>query len=207
MRRCFTCNSRLDGWFADDYGSKEMYNSCVDIPTGFTDSDKICKTCLNNFKRKRDDSRIDGNCFFCKKDLEKNDRKFFKDKSHPFSEDFTFCDMACWKCVTNGGKEYNQTKKGPMCSKCGIHVEGYGHMCSICGIKVTYENQRMEKTNSSAGGWYVLSILLGLIGGLIGYVSLKNENPGAANNCVVIGVITSIIIPVIVVMLFPEFLI
>jgi Ca2+/Na+ antiporter len=72
--------------------------------------------------------------------------------------------------------------------------------CDVCGTIISenrcpncnniHDNQ---KKKGSAGWWYLLSILFGLIGGIIGYVALRHENPGAASNCLIIGVVITIL--------------
>jgi len=196
MTDCFTCHKKI-GIMYGGYVAKEINSSNCDVPLGFTDSDTVCRTCAKNLKDERNRLRTQGNCFFCKKILGVDDKKFFKEDTIDLPENFTFCDMTCSDCDIEHTLSHQRKKDGPACSSCGEHVEGYGHTCPKCKIKVTYENQKREK---SAGGWYVLSILLGIVGGLIGYVYLKNENPKSAKNCLIIGIIISIITPIIGIM-------
>jgi hypothetical protein len=193
MTDCFICKKNIR-WGSEPYKAKVVNELRIDLPIGFTNSDQICKNCIKNLEKEQDRLRTQGNCFICKKILGVHDDKFFKEELHDCPENFTFCDLACEECVEKSDEKFWSRKNGPICSKCDTHVEGYGNVCSKCGIKVTYENQKREK---SAGGWYVLSILLGIFGGLIGYVSLKNENPEGAKNCLIIGIIVSIIFPII----------
>jgi hypothetical protein len=64
------------------------------------------------------------------------------------------------------------------CNICGTIVSE--NICPKCENKVTY-----EKKKGSAVWWYLLSFIFGLLGGIIGYVALRQENPGAASNCLV----------------------
>jgi len=182
------------------YKAKQIFDSKCDIPLGFTPSDEICTKCKKNLLNERNRSRIQGNCFFCNKILGIHDKKWYKEDLSGDSNDFTFCDMGCDDCIKKDDMLHEQKQKedmlheqkqrGPACPLCGIHVIGYGHTCPKCEIKVTYENQ---KKKGSTAGWYLLSFLFGLLGGIIGYVALRQENPGAASNCLKIGVIISIL--------------
>jgi uncharacterized membrane protein HdeD (DUF308 family) len=40
--------------------------------------------------------------------------------------------------------------------------------------------------------WYLVAFLFGLLGGLIAYVAVKDEDKGMANNCILIGIMTTI---------------
>ena len=42
-----------------------------------------------------------------------------------------------------------------------------------------------EKTRSSA--WYLLPILLGIIGGVVAFLIIRNDDPAKARNCLYIG--------------------
>ena len=44
-----------------------------------------------------------------------------------------------------------------------------------------------EKTRSAA--WYLLPILVGMIGGIIGYLIIRKDDPRKAKNCIYIGII------------------
>ena len=44
-----------------------------------------------------------------------------------------------------------------------------------------------EKTRSNA--WYLLPIFVGLIGGSIGYLIIRKDDPRKAKNCIYIGIL------------------
>ena len=44
-----------------------------------------------------------------------------------------------------------------------------------------------EKTRSNA--WYLLPIFVGMIGGIIGYLIIRKDDPRKAKNCIYIGMI------------------
>ena len=83
------------------------------------------------------------------------------------------------------------------CPNCGTVVEG--NDCSNC--KAHYPDIRPSKfpendysyNKKSYGGMYALSILLGFIGGIIAWASLRNENPSVGVNCLILGIIVTIV--------------
>jgi len=40
--------------------------------------------------------------------------------------------------------------------------------------------------------WYIVAILLGFIGGIIGYASVKDDDPNMAKNLLIVGIATTI---------------
>jgi hypothetical protein len=193
MTDCFVCEKHIR-IMGTTWKAKQLNEFKIDIPIGFTDSDLICHNCKISLMKERDILRTQGNCFFCKKTLGIHDDKFFKEELGDYPENFTFCDIVCEECVEKGDRKFERIMKGPACSNCGTHVEGYGHTCPNCEIKVTYENQKKKKSNAE---WYAISILLGFIGGLIAYASIRKENPSAARDCLLTGIVVSIIVPII----------
>ena len=77
------------------------------------------------------------------------------------------------------------------CSKCGNELPSPdADVCTHCG-KLVKEHIRGNELSPKI--WYVISILFGIIGGLIAYVILKNDSPKLAKNCLIIGVILSVV--------------
>jgi hypothetical protein len=188
-KTCFDCGDNI-GFVSAHADILRLVKSNLDIPLSFNDSDQICGKCARNRLDERNRLRIQGNCFFCKTTLGIHDKKWYKEDLSEDNNDFTFCDMGCDDCIKKGIELHEQKQNGPACPLCGTHVIGYGHTCPNCEIIITYENQKKEH---STGGWYLVSILFGLLGGIIGYVALRQDNPGAANNCLIIGVIITIL--------------
>ena len=83
------------------------------------------------------------------------------------------------------------------CPNCGTVVEG--NDCPSC--KAHYPDIRPSKfpendysyNKKSYAGMYALSILLGFIGGIIAWASLRNENPSVGVNCLILGIIVTIV--------------
>ena len=48
-----------------------------------------------------------------------------------------------------------------------------------------------ERPRSNA--WYLLPIFIGMIGGIIGYLAIRKDNPQKAKNCIYIGIVMMVI--------------
>ena len=48
-----------------------------------------------------------------------------------------------------------------------------------------------ERPRSNA--WYLLPIFIGIIGGIIGYLAIRKDDPQKAKNCIYIGIVMMVI--------------
>ena len=86
------------------------------------------------------------------------------------------------------------------CSKCGNELPSPdADVCTHCGKLV---KEHISGNGLSPKIWYVISILFGIIGGLIAYVILKNDSPKLAKNCLIIGIILSVVTFALVVIIY-----
>ncbi|MBT4328275.1 MAG: hypothetical protein HOD60_15425 [Candidatus Nitrosopelagicus sp.] len=90
-------------------------------------------------------------------------------------------------------KQALQIKNRFSCNQCGTIV--VGDVCPNC--KTQYEKMDKDHKKKSYAGWYLLSILLGIIGGLVAWASIRNEDPTTARDCLLTGIAVSIIVPII----------
>jgi|GWRWMinimDraft_13_1066021.scaffolds.fasta_scaffold34351_3 uncharacterized membrane protein YeaQ/YmgE (transglycosylase-associated protein family) len=51
------------------------------------------------------------------------------------------------------------------------------------------EGIKMEQVKSRSNTWYLLPIFVGLIGGVIAYFILRNDDPKKAKNCIYVGIL------------------
>ena len=51
----------------------------------------------------------------------------------------------------------------------------------------------MEPERQRSNWWYLVPIFLGLIGGIIAYFALRNDDRGKAKNCLFLGIILGVI--------------
>jgi len=47
---------------------------------------------------------------------------------------------------------------------------------------------------SRSGAWYLAPIFLGLIGGLVAWVVIRQDNPRMATNCVIVGLVITVLL-------------
>ena len=103
-------------------------------------------------------------------------------------------DVPCKKCPDN-----------PTCTKPGEcqalqkwrGAHGYGELkprkdrVSESIFEPTEPRAQKSRADSA---WYLAPILFGIIGGLVGYVAVKDKDKDMATNCLLIGIFTSFIV-------------
>jgi len=78
------------------------------------------------------------------------------------------------------------------CSSCGAESEDGVKFCSKCGSEVNPSNPRFDTyrpRKERSGLWYLVPILFSLIGGIIAYLVVKDDDPKLAENCLIVGII------------------
>lgn len=76
------------------------------------------------------------------------------------------------------------------CTKCGKELSSPdADVCLNCG-KLVKESTQKRKDDKI---WYLLPILIGIVGGIIAYLILKEDNPQFAKKCLMIGIILTIV--------------
>ena len=51
----------------------------------------------------------------------------------------------------------------------------------------------MSENKNRSGLWYILPIFIGIIGGVIAYFVIKDDDPSKAKNCLWLGIILTLI--------------
>lgn len=114
------------------------------------------------------------------------------------------------------------TKPESYCIKCGASLESNNNFCTKCGtVIITNQestNEKSEfisKSHKRSPFWYLLPIIVGLVGGIFGivggiiaYFILKSSDPKKAKYCLIIGIIFTVaglILGALVPLLFPDF--
>jgi len=76
------------------------------------------------------------------------------------------------------------------CSNCGNEENSEKNFCSKCGSKlISTSHETTNVARRRSNWWYLLSIFIAPIGGIIAYFSIKNDDPEKAKNCLWIGII------------------
>ena len=75
------------------------------------------------------------------------------------------------------------------CVSCGKEVTEDVNFCPHCGgnVKPTYTKTHAYKQRSA--WWYLVPILFSIIGGVIAYFVIKDDDPKKAKNCLIIGLV------------------
>jgi predicted nucleic acid-binding Zn ribbon protein len=77
------------------------------------------------------------------------------------------------------------------CSSCGKEIPNNENFCTFCGSGT--KNDYYHKKREPVFIWYGLATLFGILGGIIGLLVMRNDNPPAAKNCLIIGIVSTII--------------
>ena len=78
------------------------------------------------------------------------------------------------------------------CSSCGSEIQSESNFCPKCGKQIGGENiSHAIKTRSK--WWFLLPILFHVIGGVIAYFVIRDDDPKLAKNCLWLGIIISAI--------------
>ena len=75
------------------------------------------------------------------------------------------------------------------CANCGIQQQGNLVFCRACGARVAAVARSQKETSWA---WWLLPILLGWAGGLIGWLVHKDSNPSKAKHLLIFGICWSV---------------
>ena len=82
----------------------------------------------------------------------------------------------------------------PFCPGCGKELPSPdADVCTHCGrlvkeqLRSAANEEKLQKKRS--GLWYLLPIFMSIIGGVIAYFVLKEDDPKLAKNCLILGII------------------
>lgn len=91
------------------------------------------------------------------------------------------------------------------CYFCGKELPQGNNYCAHCDHE-TNTIDPFEKTNiykKRSGAWYLLPIFIGIIGGIIAFVVIKNNDPLKGKYCLIIGAVFTIV-GIIINQMFPD---
>lgn len=101
-----------------------------------------------------------------------------------------------------------ESENKTFCTNCGNEMLESSQFCTNCGTSTnptSFTNdsnyqQYSQPTQSAGGIWYLLPIFFGLFGGIIAWAVIRNRNSERARNCLILGIIITVV-PIIVVYL------
>jgi len=80
------------------------------------------------------------------------------------------------------------------CASCDKHSTDDEKYCLQCGGNfVSNQTNSSYKPRTRSSWWYLVPLLLGIIGGLIAYFVVRKDDPKLAKNCLIIGVVVVVI--------------
>ena len=82
------------------------------------------------------------------------------------------------------------------CSSCGKEVSDDLNFCPHCGGTIKQNPSTNTTTHTyrqRSAWWYLLPIFFSIIGGLIAYFVIKDDDPKKAKNCLIIGLVLFVI--------------
>lgn len=78
------------------------------------------------------------------------------------------------------------------CPQCGQKVPKDFQSCPYCGWSSTAPSP-ITSVKKPTAWWYLVPILLALIGGLVGYIAVKDENKEMADTLLAIGIVMTVV--------------
>lgn len=78
------------------------------------------------------------------------------------------------------------------CASCGNEVPIESNFCPKCGKQIGEVNVP-HATKTRSKWWFLLPIFFHIIGGVIAYFVIRDDDPKLAKNCLWLGIIISII--------------
>jgi uncharacterized membrane protein YvbJ len=81
------------------------------------------------------------------------------------------------------------------CSKCGNEETSSKNFCSKCGIGLTVSSQVTSSSHQTRKSrwWYLVPIFFGILGGIVAYLLLQDDDKELAKKCLVLGIVVTCI--------------
>jgi uncharacterized membrane protein YvbJ len=100
----------------------------------------------------------------------------------------------------------NTPSSGFRCPKCGSLNAADNTFCENCGSSLssqsvqstfsppTYKTEAaVQKTGKTSGAWWILPILLGLMGGLVAWIVVREADKSKAKSMLVVGIVMTFV--------------
>ena len=80
-----------------------------------------------------------------------------------------------------------------ICSNCGAALPVNVKFCQRCGVDRVSTSSTIQPKVEHSAAWYIAPIILTIIGGIIGYLVIKDDDPKMARNLFIIGLIMLVV--------------
>ena len=82
--------------------------------------------------------------------------------------------------------ETTMTKQMKFCVDCGTEIDIRVEICPHCGIR----QPELQRIKPVSDWWYALPLCFGILGGVVAWMGVRNDNPPKATNMIVVGFIS-----------------
>jgi len=91
------------------------------------------------------------------------------------------------------------------CYFCGKELPQDSNYCTHCDHETNTVDPFVKSFNykKQSAAWYLLPILLGIVGGVVALIALRNRDPLKGQYCIIIGVVITVV-GIILGIVFPE---
>ena len=86
-------------------------------------------------------------------------------------------------------------KRTKYCSNCGAEIDARAKICPKCGVE---QAPLAKEVVRHTAAWYLVPFFLGIIGGIIGYIVIKDDDKSMATNLLILGILMTFVIPIII---------
>ena len=79
------------------------------------------------------------------------------------------------------------------CPKCGKQVSDQDRFCLNCGARLDVQFIT-SPVSKPTGLWYVIAFFLNILGGIIGYFAVKDNDQNMANRLLIVGFVSLVLL-------------